>query len=91
MLRFLGFATLVLVAVCLAIGASIALAADGAVPATAQDRTVEAIDPDRRMIDDSLVSLEDVYEFDFAVKADAEPNQEFPTSEFDESSDLLEI
>jgi hypothetical protein len=92
MLRFLGFATLVLVAICLAIGASIALAADGAaVPADAQDRTVEAIDPDRRMIDDSLVSLEDVYEFDFAVKADAEPNQEFPTSEFDESSDLLEI
>lgn len=63
MLRFLGFATLVLIAVCLAVGASIALADDGVAPAaaTVQDWTIEAVDPDRRMIDDSLVSIEDVY------------------------------
>ncbi|HEV8388315.1 MAG TPA: hypothetical protein VGQ35_00650 [Dongiaceae bacterium] len=88
MLRFLGFATLVLIAVCLAVSASIALADDGLAPsaATVQDRAVEAVDPDRRMIDDSLVSIEDVYEFDFAVKSDAEPNPEY-----DEPSDILEI
>ena len=47
MLRFLGFATLVLIAVCLAVGASIALADDGVAPAAAavQDRTIEAVDP----------------------------------------------
>ena len=88
MLRFLGIATLVLVAVCLVLGASIALADDGAAPpaATAQDRTVEAIDPDRRVTDDSLAAAEDVYEFDFVINADAMPNPEF-----DEPSELLEI
>jgi hypothetical protein len=90
MLRFLGLATLVLIAICLAVSASIALAddSDGAAPAAAmaQDRTVEAIDPDRRMIDESLVSIEDVYEFDFVVGKDAAPNPEF-----DEPSDILEI
>jgi hypothetical protein len=86
MLRFLGFATLVLIAVCLALGASIALADDGVAPAaaTVQDRTIEAVDPDRRMIDDSLVSIEDVYEFDFVVGSDADPNLEFPPSTADQ-------
>ena len=88
MLRFLGFLTLVLVALCLAIGASIALADDDITPAAAatQHRTVEAVDPDRRMTDDSLASAEDVYEFDFVVRSDAASNPEF-----DEASDLLEI
>lgn len=88
MLRVLGFATLVLVAICLAISASIALADDGVTPAapTAQDRVIEAIDPDHRIVDESLVSAEDVYEFDFVVHSDAEPNPEF-----DEPSLLLEI
>jgi hypothetical protein len=86
MLRFLGLATLVLIAICLAVSASIALADDGAVPATAQDRIVEAVDPDRRMIDESLVSIEDVYEFDFPVNSDGEPHPEF-----DDPSDILEI
>ena len=63
MLRLLGFATLVLIAICLAVGASIALADDGMAPAAAtmQDRTIEAVDPDRRMIDQSLVSGEDLF------------------------------
>jgi len=97
MLRFVGFVTLVLLAVCLALGASIALAddlaGDGAAPAaaTTEHRTIEAVDPDRRMIDESLVSIEDVYEFDFVVNSDAEPNSEFPNSEFDGPSELLEI
>ncbi|MGH6893192.1 MAG: hypothetical protein ACREEP_13120, partial [Dongiaceae bacterium] len=88
MLRYLGFATLALVAICLALGASIALADDGAIPAAERppDGTIEDVDPDRRMIDDSLASTEDVYEFDFAVRSDAEPNPEF-----DEPSDILEI
>jgi len=66
MLRFLGFATLVLIAVCLAVSASIALADDGAAPAATavQARTVEGIDPDRRMIDISLATIEGVRAFD---------------------------
>ncbi len=66
MLRFLGFATLVLIAVCLAVSASIALADDGAAPAATavQDRTVEGIDPDRRMIDRSLATIEGVHALD---------------------------
>jgi hypothetical protein len=65
MLRVLGFATLVLVAICLAIGASIALADDGAQDAAAKpkERTIEAVDPDRRMIDDSLASAIDIGAF----------------------------
>jgi hypothetical protein len=65
MLRVLGFATLVLVAICLAVGASIALADDGAQDAVAKpnERTIEAIDPDRRMIDDSLASALDISAF----------------------------
>ena len=88
MLRILGFATLVLVAVCLAVGASIAFADDGAAPAAQpdKDRIIEAVDPDRRMVDDSLASAEDVYEFDFAVSPDARPNPEC-----DQPSDLLDI
>lgn len=71
MLRFLGFATLFLVAVCLAVGASIALAADGARPAL-----TTAENP----------ALADVYEFDFTVTLDDEPDPEF-----DEPFDILEI
>jgi hypothetical protein len=56
MLRFLGIATLVLMVVCLAVGASIALADTGPVPA-AEQRKVEAVDPDRRMIDNSLAAI----------------------------------
>jgi hypothetical protein len=93
MLRVFGFATLVLVAICLAVSAAIALA-DDSVPngdvtpaaTTTQDRIIEAVDPDHRIVDDSLVSAEDVYEFDFVVHSDAEPNPEF-----DEPSLLLEI
>ena len=56
MLRFLGIATLVLMVVCLAVGASIALADAGRALAGEQ-RKVEAVDPDRRMIDNSLASI----------------------------------
>jgi hypothetical protein len=56
MLRFLGIATLILMAVCLAVGASIALADTGTAPA-AEQRKVEAVDPDRRMIDNSLATI----------------------------------
>ena len=56
MLRFLGIATLVLMVVCLAVGASIALADTDTLPA-AEQRKVEAVDPDRRMIDDSLAAI----------------------------------
>jgi len=93
MLRLLGFLTLVLVALCLAIGASIALADDGLTPAVqaTQDRVIEAVDPDRRVTDDSLASARDVYEFDFVVSPDTEPNPEFAGPEFDGPSDILEI
>jgi hypothetical protein len=58
MLRFLGIATLILMAVCLAVGASIALADTGAVAgALPEQRKVEAVDPDRRMIDTSLAAI----------------------------------
>ena len=57
MLRFLGIATLVLMVVCLAVGASIALADTDTLPAAEQPK-VEAVDPDRRMIDDSLAATE---------------------------------
>lgn len=65
MLRVLGFATLVLVAICLAVSASIALADDGAHDAVAKpkERTIEAIVPDRRMIDDSLAAVMDLRAF----------------------------
>ncbi|MEZ5831018.1 MAG: hypothetical protein R3D05_07535 [Dongiaceae bacterium] len=87
MLRLLGIATLLLIAFCLAVSASIALAEDGATTApTAQSPTVEAVDPDRRMIDDSLAFGEDVYEFDFPIVTGAEPNPEFNAP-----SDILDI
>jgi hypothetical protein len=58
MLRLLGIATLVLMAVCLAIGASIALANASTEPAVlSEQRKVEAVDPDRRMIDHSLATI----------------------------------
>jgi hypothetical protein len=55
MLRFLGFATLLLIAACLAVGASIALADDSAAPVVVatQQRAIEAANPDRRLIEDS--------------------------------------
>jgi hypothetical protein len=56
MLRFLGIATLILMAVCLAVGASIALADTGTAPA-AEQRKVEAVDPDRRIVDNSLAAI----------------------------------
>jgi hypothetical protein len=59
MLRLLGIATLILMAVCLAVGASIALAnASRTTAAASQERKVEAVDPDRRMIDNSLAAIE---------------------------------
>ena len=58
MLRFLGIATLILMAVCLAVGASIALADTGLAPAAvSEQRTVEAVDPDPRMTDNSLAAI----------------------------------
>jgi hypothetical protein len=58
MLRLLGIATLILMAVCLAVGASIALANADVTPAAApEQRKVEAVDPDRRMIDHSLAAI----------------------------------
>jgi hypothetical protein len=49
MLRFLAFATLALVAVCLVLGASIALATGGAAPA--ENRTIEAVDEPSGVLD----------------------------------------
>lgn len=58
MLRFLGIATLILMAVCLAVGASIALADTGTAPAAvSEQRKVEAVDPDRRVTDNSLAGI----------------------------------
>ena len=58
MLRFLGIATLVLMVVCLAVGASIALADAGTASAAGYEECkVEAVDPDRRMVDDSLAFI----------------------------------
>jgi hypothetical protein len=56
MLRFLRIATLVLMAVCLVVGASIALADTGTAPA-AEQRKVEAVDPDRPITDNSLAAI----------------------------------
>lgn len=55
MLRFLGFATLILVAACLVLGASIALAVGRAAPA--EHRTIEAADSDRRPVDEFLAAV----------------------------------
>jgi hypothetical protein len=53
-----------MVAVCLAIGVSIALADDSVVPAApTQGQTLEAVDPDHRITDDSLAAVEDIHEF----------------------------
>ena len=54
MLRFLGFATLIMVAACLVLGVSIALAVDRAAPA--EHRPIEAVDPDRRPVDEFLAA-----------------------------------
>ena len=58
MLRFLGIATLLLMVVCLAVGASIALADTETAPAASyEERKVEAVDPDRRMLEESLAFI----------------------------------
>jgi hypothetical protein len=62
MVRFFSFTTLALVAICLLIGVSIAVADDAAPQPTPQ--AIEAIEPDHRMFDDSLAAVEDIYEFD---------------------------
>ena len=82
MVRFFSFATLALVTICLLIGVSIAVADDD-VPAP---RVIEAIEPDHRMVDDSLAAVEDIYEFDFVVTARDEEHPEIITH-----SDILEI
>jgi hypothetical protein len=63
MFRFLAFATLALVAICLVLGASIALAVGDTAPTN--DRMIEAINPDHRMTDTALVF------------ANAAPNSQF--------------
>ena len=94
MVRAFSFVTLALVALCLLLGVSIAMADDtlpapqtipGPVPAPIPS-AIEAIQPDERMFDDSLAAVEDVYEFDFIVTARDEENPEIVTR-----SDILEI
>lgn len=83
-LRLLSIATLVMIALCIVISASIALA-DEATPAAqpaAAEPDVEAVQPDRRMIDQSLAESEpigcgDIYEFDFVIEVETIPNPEF--------------
>ena len=84
-LRLLGIATLLMIALCIVLSASIALA-DETAPVTqpaalpaADAPDVEAIEPDRRMIDQSLAAVggEDVYEFDFVIEVETVPNPEF--------------
>ena len=98
MVRTFSFVTLALVALCLLLGVSIAMADDtlpapqsvpGAVPGPVPapiPSAIEAIQPDERMFDDSLAAVEDVYEFDFIVTARDEENPEIVTH-----SDILEI
>jgi hypothetical protein len=52
MFRFLAFATLALVAICLVVGASIALAVGDSAPA--EDRMMKVIDTDQRATHISL-------------------------------------
>ncbi|HNB25970.1 MAG TPA: hypothetical protein PLR41_03360 [Alphaproteobacteria bacterium] len=91
-LRLLGIATLLMIALCIVLSASIALADEtapvtqpvaqpAALPAT-EAPDVEAIQPDRRMIDQSLAAVgavggEDIYEFDFVIEVETRPNPEF--------------
>ncbi|HEX6119481.1 MAG TPA: hypothetical protein VFZ03_08505 [Dongiaceae bacterium] len=49
---------MVLIAICLALGASIALADDAVEAAKSKERTIEALDPDRGMVDESVASVE---------------------------------
>lgn len=90
MLRLLSIATVLMIALCLVISASIALAGEPAAPAapTADGKlpTTEAVDPDRRMIDQSLAAAEDIYEFDFVIEVETIPNPEF-----DEPGNLQDI
>ncbi len=59
MLRLLGIATLVLMAVCLAVGASIALADTGTAPAVEQ-RKVKAVDNSPAAIGPGDISNQDI-------------------------------
>lgn len=86
MLRVFSFATLALVALCLLLGASIAMADDTRPAPQSVPDSIEAIQPDERLFDDSLAAIEDVYEFDFIVTARDEENPEIVTH-----SDILEI
>lgn len=86
MVRVFSFATLVLVALCLLLGVSIAMADDTLPARQPVPGAIEAIQPDERLFDDSLAAVEDVYEFDFTVTARDEENPEMVTF-----SDILEI
>lgn len=92
-LRLLGIATLLMIALCILISASIALADETApvthpvrqpaAPPAADAPDVEAIQPDRRMVDESLAAAEDldgedIYEFDFVIEVETAPDPEFP-------------
>lgn len=66
MLRFLSIATLVMVLICIAISASIALANGHISPAS----------PAIEEVDLSLSAV-DIYEFDFTVEAETAPHPEF--------------
>lgn len=92
MLRLLSIATVLMIALCIIISASIALAEESAPaqPAAgspeAEAPAIEAIEPDRRMIDYSLAEATDIYEFDFVVAREAGPHPEFI-----EPSDIQDI
>jgi hypothetical protein len=73
-LRLLNIATFVMIAICIIVSASIALAEDVA-EAPAAPRAAE-----------QTFTEIDVYEFDFAVEAETQPNPEF-----DEPSDIEDI
>ena len=86
MVRAFSFVTLALVALCLLLGVSIAMADDTLPAPQPIPSAIEAIQPDERLFDDSLAAVEDVYEFDFMVTAPDKENPEIVTH-----SDTLEI
>lgn len=86
MVRVFSFTTLALIALCLLIGVSIAMADDIVPTPQPTPDAIEAIQPDERVFDDSLAAIEDVYEFDFMVTARDAENPEIVMH-----SDILEI
>ncbi len=87
MLRLLSIATLLMIVLCVIVSASIALADETAPVPAAQPAAgtpdLEAVEPDRRMLDQSLAAAgavggEDIYEFDFVIEVETIPNPEFP-------------